>query len=90
VTLEIYQTTQFRRDLRKLKRQGKDLAQLLTVIELLAEEQELPANFRDHTLTGNWSGYSECHIRPDWLLIYQIDGDSLTLERSGSHSDLFK
>lgn len=90
MTLEIYQTTQFRRDLRKLKRQGKDLAQLLTVIELLAEEQELPANFRDHTLTGNWSGYSECHIRPDWLLIYQIDGDSLTLERSGSHSDLFK
>ena len=87
--LEIYQTTQFRRDLRKLKRQGKDLARLLTVIELLAEEQELPANYRDHTLTGNWSGYSECHIRPDWLLIYQIDGGSLTLERSGSHSDLF-
>lgn len=89
MTLEIYQTTQFRRDLRKLKRQGKNLAQLLTVIELLAEEQELPANFRDHTLIGNWNGYSECHIRPDWLLIYQIDGSSLTLERSGSHSDLF-
>jgi len=89
VTFDIYQTTQFRRDTRKLKRQGKDLSRLMLIIELLVEGQDLPENNRDHILTGNWSGYRECHIRPDWLLIYKIDEKTLTLERSGSHSDLF-
>lgn len=89
MTFDIYQTTQFRRDTQKLKRQGKDLSRLMLIIELLAKGQDLPENNRDHILTGNWSGYRECHIRPDWLLIYKIDEKTLTLERSGSHSDLF-
>ncbi len=87
--LNITQTTQFKRDLKKLKKQGKDLSKLLEIITLLSKEDSLPANHFDHNLTGNWQGYRECHISPDWLLIYQTDSVELYLARSGSHSDLF-
>jgi mRNA interferase YafQ len=88
VTLNINQTTQFKRDIKKLRKQGKNLSELLEIIKLLADEQPLPTQYRDHNLTGNWQKYRECHIRPDWLLIYQIDGTELYLARSGSHSEL--
>ena len=62
-----------------------------TVIDMLANEQPLPEKYKDHALTGDWKGFRECHIQPDWLLIYKIQNDSLilTLSRIGSHSDLF-
>ena len=78
-----------RKDMRKLMKQGKNLEDLYQVIETLAEGRELAASYRDHNLTGNWRGRRECHIRPDWLLIYKIENGTLYLERSGSHSELF-
>ncbi|MFM7854800.1 MAG: type II toxin-antitoxin system YafQ family toxin, partial [Flammeovirgaceae bacterium] len=74
---------------RKLVRQGKNLEELYTVLEMLVMEQPLPVKYRDHMLTGNWRGRRECHIRPDWLLIYKVEEQTLYLERSGSHSELF-
>jgi len=82
-------SSQFKKDLKKAKRQGKDLNLLQSVIITLANEETLEERFRDHDLTGNWRGYRECHINPDWLLIYKADGDELKLARLGSHSELF-
>ena len=86
------ESTRFRRDLRRIKRRGKDLEKLKSVVRLLVEEQPLPERHRDHNLVGDWSGYRDCHIEPDWLLIYKIDRDEkiLTLVRTGTHSELFK
>ena len=67
------ESTRFRRDLRRMKRRGKDLEKLKSVVRLLVEEQPLPERNRDHNLVGDWSGYRDCHIEPDWLLIYKID-----------------
>ena len=89
MTRGIYQTKAFKRDIRKMVKRAKNLEKLYTVIELLAEGARLPTKYRDHNLTGNWQGCRECHIEPDWLLIYEISGSSLFLERTGSHSDLF-
>ncbi|EFE15557.1 type II toxin-antitoxin system YafQ family toxin, partial [Enterococcus faecalis] len=71
---------------------GKNLEKLKEVIVLLQEQQTLPLKYKDHELTGNYIGTRECHIEPDWLLIYKIDGDKLilTLARIGSHSELFR
>ena len=89
MTLEIKIMNACRRDIRKLQRQGKNLEELYTVVKMLAEGETLPERYRDHYLTGNWRGFRECHIRPDWLLIYRIVDQELQLTRSGSHSDLF-
>ena len=76
----------------KAKKQGKNLEKLKEVLVLLQEQQTLPPKYKDHALTGNYIGTRECHIEPDWLLIYKIDGDKLilTLARIGSHSELFR
>ncbi|MDJ0574823.1 MAG: type II toxin-antitoxin system YafQ family toxin [Xenococcaceae cyanobacterium MO_234.B1] len=86
------ESTPFRRDLKRIKKRGKDLEKLKSVVQLLVEEQPLPERYRDHNLVGDWSGYRDCHIEPDWLLIYKIERDQgiLTLVRTGTHSDLFK
>ena len=86
------ESNRFRRDLRRMKRRGKDLEKLKKVVRLLVEEQLLPDSYRDHNLVGDWSGYRDCHIESDWLLLYRIDRDEkiLTLARTGTHSDLFK
>lgn len=89
MTREVYQTKAFKRDIRKMVKRAKNLEKLYTVIELLAEGARLPTKYRDHNLTGNWQGCRECHIEPDWLLIYEINDNSLFLNRTGSHSDLF-
>jgi mRNA interferase YafQ len=89
MTREIYQTKAFKRDIRKMVKRAKNLEKLYAVIELLAEGARLPTKYRDHNLTGNWQGCRECHVEPDWLLIYEINDNSLLLERTGSHSDLF-
>ncbi len=79
----------FKRDLFLMRKRGKDLGKLKTVMELLAEEKPVPARHRDHPLRGNWNGYRDLHIEPDWLLIYRIVGDELRLARTGTHADIF-
>ena len=73
-----------------IKEQNKDLLKLRVAIDLLVEGQPLGPKYRDHQLTGNWKGHRDCHIEPDWILIYRLTPDDLFLERTGSHSDLFK
>ncbi len=80
---------QFRRDVKLAERRGKDMAKLREVILLLVEGSPLPPRFKDHSLGGDWSHYRECHVEPDWLLIYKVDSDDLYLVRTGTHSDLF-
>lgn len=75
-----------------MKKRGKDMSKLENVLDLLAEGKQLSAKFRDHALTGNLAGLRECHIEPDWLLIYKIEKIELVLyaTATGTHSDLFK
>ena len=85
-------TTQFKRDLKLAKKQNKNIDKLFEIIEILANGNQLPAKYRDHELTGNYKDTGECHIEPDWLLIYEIREDILILmlNRVGSHSELFQ
>jgi mRNA interferase YafQ len=85
----ITQRKQFRNDLKRQKRRGRDLEELIAAIELLAETGTLPEGYRPHKLTGEWKGVWECHIEPDWLLIYDITATEVLLIRTGTHSDLF-
>jgi mRNA interferase YafQ len=80
---------QFRRDVRRTAKRGKDMSKLRELILLLVAEARLPERYKDHPLRGNWRGYRDAHIEPDWLLIYRIVGDELHLVRTGSHADLF-
>lgn len=81
----------FVKDLKLAKRRGLDLAQLKTVTDMLQEGTPLPDKYRDHVLTGNYRGYRECHINPDWFLIYSRKETVriVSLYRTGTHSDLF-
>lgn len=81
----------FKKDYKRIVRRGYDVRLLEKVIGLLAEQKPLPEQYHDHNLTGNYVGCRECHITPDWLLIYEVDGNELILylTRTGSHSDLF-
>ncbi len=91
--LELDLSKQFKKDMKKIGKQRKDKMKLNHVVELLQQEESLPSKCRDHELVGNWKGYRECHIDPDWLLIYKVHGDSvrlLRLARTGSHSELFR
>jgi mRNA interferase YafQ len=80
---------QFRRDVKRAQKRGEDMSKLRTLLSLLVEGTPLPARYRDHALGGEWRDFRDCHIEPDWLLIYRIDGDDLFLIRTGTHSDLF-
>lgn len=84
-------TSQFKKDLKLMKKRGNDLTLLEEVLNLLADGKPLAEKYRNHTLTGNFVGCSECHIKPDWLLVYEYDEEILYLYllRTGSHSDLF-
>lgn len=84
-------TNQFKKDLKLAKKQGKDIERLYAVIEKLADEEPLEQKYRDHDLSGNFKGCRECHIEPDWLLVYEVMDDVLVLMlyRVGSHSTLF-
>ena len=86
---EIKFTTQFKKDLKLAKKQSKNTDKLFAVIEKLANGEPLEEKYRDHDLTGNYKGCRECHIEPDWLLIYKQSDDELQLFRTGTHSDLF-
>lgn len=83
--------TQFARDLKRVAKQGKDLGKIKTVIDLLCAQRPLPAACRDHALKGKFSGYRDCHVEPDLVLVYRIVADRLELVcfRLGSHADLF-
>ncbi len=87
--MRVVQPTSFKRDVKKLKKRGKDLDKLKAIVDLLVSGNTLPERCADHPLSGNWSGWRDCHIEPDWILIYKVAPDVLTLGRTGTHSDLF-
>lgn len=84
-------TSKFQKDLKKVQKRGYDISLLTNVIKKLANGEVLPEKNRDHALSGSYAGLRECHITPDWLLVYEIDDESiiLYLTRTGTHSDLF-
>ena len=82
-------TGQFARDLKRMLRRGKEKEKIKSIIKLLIEERKIPQKYRDHKLAGNFKGRRECHVEPDWLLIYKVSEEEIIFERTGSHSDLF-
>ncbi|MFA6408712.1 MAG: type II toxin-antitoxin system YafQ family toxin [Gammaproteobacteria bacterium] len=87
--LNVFRKKKFEKDVELAKRRRKDLNKLKIVLEYLGRLEPLPSYYRDHCLKGEFSGCRECHIEPDWLLIYCIERDYLILIRTGSHSDLY-
>ena len=89
--LNLYTTGQFRKDEKLVRKRGFDISLLKTVIQTLMEEKPLNPKHKDHPLIGNYAGFRECHILPDWLLIYAVDKERLilTASRTGTHTDLF-
>jgi mRNA interferase YafQ len=87
--MNVAQTKQFKKDVKRMRKRGKDLEKVKAVIDLLVAEEPLPPKNRDHKLGGHWIGRRDCHIEPDWILIYKLTEDELLLERTGTHSDLF-
>lgn len=87
--MKITQTSQFKKDLKRQKKRGKNLQKLKEVIDLLVAERPLPPKNQDHALTGNLIGWRDCHLEPDWLLIYKLLPDELILGQTGTHSDIF-
>jgi mRNA interferase YafQ len=87
---QVEYTSQFKRDLKKAKKRGKNMEKIKQPLRLLIEESTLPPVYRDHSLTGNRSGCRDLHIEPDWLLVYRVVGNVVRFERTGSHSDLFR
>jgi mRNA interferase YafQ len=86
----IQRTTQFKRDVKRQQKRGKDISLLREITLLLANDQSLELKYRDHPLVGNYYGVRECHISPDWVLIYQASEEKLVLIRTGTHADLFE
>jgi mRNA interferase YafQ len=86
----IYRTSQFKKDVKRMEKRGKKFEEFKEVIRELAAEETLEAKYRDHVLVGQYKGTRECHIEPDWLLIYEKDGSELILVRTGTHTDLFR
>lgn len=91
MTYTIRPTTRFQRDLKRIQKRGYNISLLTDVIKKLASGERLSEKYRDHNLSGNYSGCRECHITTDWLLVYEIDSGELILylTRTGTHSDLF-
>ncbi len=83
-------TTRFKKDLKRQKRRGKKFDFLEHILDEISRSGDAPENCRPHNLSGNWDGHRECHIEPDWLLIYLVQEDEVIFYRTGTHSDLFK
>lgn len=83
-------TKRFEKDIKLARKRGKNLNKIYNIMKLLLEGKKLPARNFDHVLTGNYNNRRECHIEPDWLLIYKLNGNEIIFERTGTHSDLFK
>lgn len=79
----------FKKDVKRAQKRNKDMGKLTTVLDLLLNERPLPAAYNDHPLKGDWKGFRNLHIEPNWLLLYRVEGSELQLARTGSHSDLF-
>ena len=88
--LSIRFSGRFKRDIRRLKKRGKTMEKLKTAMHILARQDDLPAAYGDHSLKGEWRGYRDIHIEPDWILIYGIVGDEMLFVASGTHADLFE
>jgi len=88
--LKIHYTKHFEKDFKKAKQFKIKIEKLKEAISLLVNEAQLPEKYKDHKLTGNYKNRRECHIEPDWLLIYKVENDQIIFERIGSHSELFK
>ena len=87
---EIVRSNRFKRDYKQAEKRRQNLQKLQEVVRLLANDQPLPERCNPHRLKGNYVGYWECHVEPDWLLIYKFDAEFLELAAMGSHSDLFR
>ncbi len=87
---EITRTSKFKKEFKLMMKRGRDQKKIQKIFELLAEEEPLPTKLRDHKLVGDYEGSRELHIEADWLLIYQVSEKEIILERTGTHSDLFK
>jgi mRNA interferase YafQ len=83
-------SSQFKKDVKRMDRRGKDLAFLRRLLDLLIAGNPLPPEYKDHPLRGNYSGSRDCHIEPDWVLIYTLEENHVRFERTGTHSDLFR
>ena len=85
-------TNQFKKDVKRAEKRGKDLSRLRAMLDLLIEGEPLPVEYKDHPLRGNFAGSRDCHLEPDWLLIYTLteNGAHVCFERTGTHSDLFR
>ncbi|OQW86734.1 MAG: YafQ family addiction module toxin [Thiotrichaceae bacterium IS1] len=86
----IRRLSQFKKDIKRLQKAGNDFTRLEDVIEPLLKSEKLAVNHRDQALSGKYHGYRECHLPPDWLLIYQCTKTELVLVRTGSHAELFE
>ena len=82
-------STRFKRDVKRAEKRGKDMDKLRAALSLLIEQRPLPGAYGDHPLKGDWKGFRDVHLEPDWLLLYRVQGDELQLARTGSHADLF-
>jgi len=87
--LDVIYTNAFKKETKIAKKRGLDTEVLKFVLTEIIEERELDPKFKNHKLTGNWKGRFECHLAPDWLLIYKIENKIVTFERTGTHTDLF-
>ncbi len=89
--LDVYFSTKFKKDYKLAEKQGRNLELLFEVIDIIASEKPLDSKYEDHALSGQYKGHRECHLQPDWLLIYKIDNSVLVLSltRKGTHSELF-
>ncbi len=79
----------FKKDLKRAVRRGKDIGKLTHLLDVLLASKPIPLSYRDHPLRGDWNGWRDLHIEPDWLLIYRIEGDRVELAATGTHADLF-
>ena len=86
----IRRTSQLKRDVKRIKRRGKDLSKLKEALEKIIDGQELEEKYREHVLVGQYLGTRECHVEPDWLLLYEPTQSEIVLIRTGTHADLFK
>jgi mRNA interferase YafQ len=86
---EIVRATAFKKDVKRAQKRGKDMDKLKAIILLLLDDGPLEPRHRDHALKGDWIGYRDLHIEPDWLLLYRLSDTQLMLARTGTHSDLF-
>lgn len=87
---QLFQTTQFSKDVKRMQKRGKDLEKLKIIVRKLANNDPLDPRHRDHPLSGEWKHCRDCHVEPDWILIYTDTNECLRLERTGTHSDLFE